>query len=154
MTTAIRELEGRRPLTRARVERFLAGRTFPIVEGRNVTFVFHGAADAVYLQHWIYGLPSAQPFARLDGSDLWYLVQDIPPRSRVEYKLEVQRGDASQLIRDPLNPHLAHDPFGANSVCQGRATRSRAGPSPTRKPGPGRSRRSRFRARSSATNGR
>ncbi|MFN7940158.1 MAG: alpha/beta hydrolase-fold protein [Thermoanaerobaculia bacterium] len=137
MTTAIRELEGRRPLTRARVERFLAGRTFPIVEGRNVTFVFHGAADAVYLQHWIYGLPSAQPFARLDGSDLWYLVQDIPPRSRVEYKLEVQRGDASQLIRDPLNPHLAHDPFGANSVCQGEGYEipSWSFPDPEARPG-------------------
>ena len=53
------------------------------------------------------------------GTDLWYLTQEIPVRSRVEYKLEVQRGGKSQLIRDPLNPHLAHDPFGANSVCQG-----------------------------------
>ena len=38
----------------------------------------------------------------------------------MEYKLEVQRrGQPSRLIRDPLNPQLAHDPFGANSVCQG-----------------------------------
>ena len=84
-----------------------------------MTFVFRGPADAVFLQHWIYGLPSAQPFQRIDGSDLWYLVQEIPPRSRVEYKLEVQQGDLHRLIRDPLNPQLAHDPFGANSVCHG-----------------------------------
>jgi enterochelin esterase family protein len=76
-------------------------------------------ADAVYLQHWIYGLPSAQPFTPVLGSDLWYLNQEIPVRSRVEYKLEVQQGDVQRLIRDPLNPNLAHDPFGANSVCQG-----------------------------------
>ena len=28
--------------------------------------------------------------------------------------LLVQNGDGSRLIRDPLNPLLAHDPFGAN----------------------------------------
>jgi hypothetical protein len=53
------------------------------------------------------------------GTDLWYLVQEIPVRSRVEYKLEVHVGEEARLIRDPLNPELAHDPFGANSVCQG-----------------------------------
>ena len=72
-----------------------------------------------FLQHWIFGLPSAQPFTQVLSSDLWYLTQEIPVRSRVEYKLEVQRGDVSRLIRDPLNSQLAHDPFGANSVCQG-----------------------------------
>ncbi len=102
------------------IAEFLAARTaFPIVEGESVTFVFQGPADAVYLQHFIYGLPSAVPFTRVEGSDFWYLVQSIPACSRVEYKLEVQQGGVQRLIRDPLNPNLAHDPFGANSVCQG-----------------------------------
>jgi enterochelin esterase family protein len=119
MTLAIHELATAGPVAPERVREFLAGRRVPIVEGRTVTFLFQGEADAVFLQHWIYGLPSAVPFERLPGADLWYLVQEIPERSRVEYKLEVQAGGLSRLIRDPLNPLLAHDPFGANSVCHG-----------------------------------
>lgn len=119
MTLAIRELLSQPVLTEEAIDRFLEGRTVPIVEGRNVTFLYRGVADAVYLQHWIFGLPSAQPFEQVDGTDLWYLILDIPPRSRVEYKLEIQIGEVSRLIRDPLNPLLAHDPFGANSVCHG-----------------------------------
>jgi len=119
MTTAIEELLATASPDEERIRAFLEARSFPIAEGSRVTFVYRGAADAVYLQHWIYGLPSAVPFQRLEGTDLWYLEQEIPPRSRVEYKFEVQTGELSRLIRDPLNPQLAHDPFGANSVCQG-----------------------------------
>jgi len=119
VTLAIRELLEQPDLSVEVVDAFLAGRRCPIVEGSTVTFVYRGAADAVFLQHWIYGLPSAQPFVPVVGTDFWYLIQEIPVRSRVEYKLEVQQGENSRLIRDPLNPELAHDPFGANSVCQG-----------------------------------
>jgi enterochelin esterase family protein len=41
---------------------------------------------------------------------------EVPEGSRVEYKLEVVRHGQHQLIQDPLNEHLANDPFGANSV--------------------------------------
>jgi enterochelin esterase family protein len=119
VTLAIHSLLAEPRLSPERIDAFLAERPVPIVEGRTVTFLYRGSADAVYLQHWIYGLPSAQPFVPVVGSDLWYLTQEIPVRSRVEYKLEVQQGEKSRLIRDPLNPFLAHDPFGANSVCQG-----------------------------------
>ena len=101
------------------VDRFLDGHEFPLAEGPNVTFVFRGEADAVRLQHWIYGLASSQPFRRVDGTDLWWLVIELPPGSRVEYKLEIVRGGVHELIRDPRNPNLAHDPFGANSVLHG-----------------------------------
>ncbi len=119
MTLAIADLLAEGDLTPARIDAFLASHVAPIVEGRTVTFLYRGEADAVYLQHWIYGLTSAQPFLLAPDTDLWYLTQEIPVRSRVEYKLEVQQGDVSRLIRDPLNSQLAHDPFGANSVCQG-----------------------------------
>ncbi|MCS6858488.1 MAG: alpha/beta hydrolase-fold protein, partial [Sandaracinaceae bacterium] len=90
-----------------------------IVEGRNVTFVWRGEADAVKLRHWIYGLESAQPLQRIEGTDLWHLVLEIPERSRVEYKFEIHRGGHAQWIEDPLNPRRARDPFGANSVVHG-----------------------------------
>ena len=98
------------------VDRFVDGRAFPLVEGRTSTFVCRGEADAVQLRHWVYGLPSTPAFTRLDGTDLWYLVLELPSESRVEYKLEVVRGGTVEWIEDPLNPSRARDPFGANSV--------------------------------------
>jgi enterochelin esterase family protein len=137
LSLAIRELLATPAPSREEVDAFLAGRRCPIVEGGTVTFVYRGEADAVYLQHWIYGLESAQPFARVDGTDLWYLLQEIPVRSRVEYKLEVHENGLARLIRDPLNPDLAHDPFGANSVCHGAeyAEPEWARPDPEARPG-------------------
>jgi enterochelin esterase family protein len=116
MSTAIRELEAKPVLHALDIDAFLRQHQFPIVEGRTVTFVWVGAADDVHLQHWIHGLPSSQPFKRLHGSPLWWLAIDIPEGSRVEYKLEIVRSAQRQLILDPLNPHLARDPYGANSV--------------------------------------
>jgi enterochelin esterase-like enzyme len=113
---AIETLEKQHPITHAAVEAFLHGRSFPIVEERTVTFVFRGEAQTVQLVHWIHGLESAQPFQRLPGTDLWYFCMDLPRKSRVEYKLAISRGPHRQLIRDPLNPAFARDPFGANSV--------------------------------------
>jgi enterochelin esterase family protein len=103
----------------ADVDAFLSGHAFPLVEGSSVTFVFRGEADEVRLRHWVFGLPSSVPLRRVAGTDLWYHVLELPEGSRVEYKLEVTRGRDVQWIRDPLNPHLARDPFGANSVAHG-----------------------------------
>ncbi len=119
MTLAIEALEARAPLHPAHIEAFLQGHEFPIVEGSRVTFVYFGAADSVHLRHWIFGLPSSQPFTLLGSSGLWFHVLDIPEGSRVEYKLEIVRGGEHRLVQDPLNPNLAHDPFGANSVVYG-----------------------------------
>jgi len=119
MTLAIHDLLAGGEPSPGAIDEFLRARPVPVVERSSVTFLYRGDADAVHLQHWIYGLPSAVPFQRAGGTDLWYLIQEIPARSRVEYKLEVRHGELSRLIRDPLNPLLAHDPFGANSVCHG-----------------------------------
>lgn len=119
MSTAIDQLLERSPLTSDIIDEFLSSNSFPVAEGNQVTFAYRGHVDAVRLRHFIYGLPTAQPFHRVADTDLWYFVMDLPKHSRVEYKLEVQTGDHNQWIRDPLNPHLAHDPFGANSVCHG-----------------------------------
>jgi enterochelin esterase-like enzyme len=99
------------------VDAFLEDSKVPIVEGERVTFVYRGEADAVKLWHGIFGLPTFQPFSRVEHTDLWYLTLDLPPRSRMEYKLLVERGGEKALIRDPLNAQVAHDPYGANSVC-------------------------------------
>ncbi len=115
--TALRDWIEGGDLSSASVEAFLAAHAFPLVEGRQVTFVFHGRARHVFLQHWIQALPQQQSLVRVPRTDLWYLTLDLPRNSRIEYKLGVDAGGGhAQLIRDPLNDQLAHDPFGANSV--------------------------------------
>jgi enterochelin esterase-like enzyme len=100
------------------VAAFVAAHTFPIVEGTHVTFVWVGEADSVRLIHWIFGLESRTPLRRVEGTALFYLTVEISENSRVEYKLDVEKGGKSEWVMDPKNPFRAHDPFGANSVLQ------------------------------------
>ena len=100
------------------VDALLRDADFPLLDNNDVTFVFRGSADAVYLRCWISGLDTAQPFQALPGTDLWATTIELPKGSRIEYKFEVVRGSHKELILDPLNKVVAHDPFGANSVCQ------------------------------------
>lgn len=101
------------------IDGFIGQHEFPLVDGRDITFVWRGQASEVYLRCWISGLDTAQPFERLSGTDLWAVTIDLPAESRIEYKFEVVDGENRHLVLDPLNEVRAHDPFGANSVCQG-----------------------------------
>jgi enterochelin esterase family protein len=102
-----------------KVGEFIRNNQFPLTEPGHVTFVFQGQADEVNLRRWISGLRTAQSMQALEGTDLWILRMELPDKSRFEYKFEVVRGDNRDLILDELNEVKAHDPFGANSVCQG-----------------------------------
>ena len=107
------------PRNREAVDAWFAGRSFPLVDGPNITIVFRGEAEGVHLKHWVYGLPSSQALNRIEGTDVWYVTLELPAGSRVEYKLEVVRGGRGEWIQDPLNPNRARDPFGSNSVAHG-----------------------------------
>ncbi|MEX2126205.1 MAG: alpha/beta hydrolase-fold protein [Woeseia sp.] len=104
---------------KAEIDAFINASEFPLVDGTEVTFVYRGVADAVYLRCWISGFDTAQPFQLLNGSELWVSTIELPAGSRIEYKFEIEAGGKRHLIVDPLNDVVAHDPFGANSVCQG-----------------------------------
>ncbi len=114
---AINQLQQQDPIDEAAVDRFLAAHEIPIVEGRHCTFLFRGEADEVHLAQRILGLPSRLPMRRIPESTLWYVVLKVPEGSRVNYQLEVRRGDQVERFNDPLNPKLSHSPFGASSVC-------------------------------------
>src|SRR4051812_22601151 len=107
------------PRTKEAVDQWFAQHSFPIVDENEITFVWRGEAEAVHLKHWVFGLPSSQQLARIDKTDVWHLTMQLPPGSRVEYKLEVVRGGRGEWIMDPLNSNAARDPFGANSVAHG-----------------------------------
>jgi enterochelin esterase family protein len=116
MTPAIYELVRQHQLDPASVDAFIQSHTFPIVEDSCVTFVYRGQADAVVLEHWIYGLPSAQPFTRMRDSDIWFLIQEVPEGSRIEYRFVVVRRGKREFLLDPLNEHQTENPSGRTSV--------------------------------------
>lgn len=118
------------------IDSFLGRHQAPIVEGTCVTFLYRGDADEVRLQHFIYGLETSQPFEKVHGTDLWYLVLELPPHSVLQYKLNLRHGDEGRWVLDPMNPERAFDPFGANSVCRtGVETPEWTRPDPDARPG-------------------
>ena len=114
---AITRLRERRPRDPAVIDRFLARQAVPIVEGARCTFLYRGEADEVRLVHRTVGLPDPIALRRLRGTDLWYVVIELPEGSRFEYQLEVTRGGQRERNNDPLNPLLSHSPVGSSSVC-------------------------------------
>jgi enterochelin esterase family protein len=119
MSESLRELLESGTPGAAAIDHFIQTHDFPLVDRTGITFLYRGVADSVLLRCWIYGLPTAQALERVIDTDLWVLRIDLPPNSRIEYKFDVVRGERSEWITDPLNPHKAVDPFGANSVAQG-----------------------------------
>jgi len=134
---AITRLRERRPQDPAVIDRFLARNAVPIVEGARCTFLYRGEADEVHLVHRVVGLPDRIGLRRLHGTDLWYVVVELPEGSRFEYQLELTRGGHRERINDPLNPQLAHSPVGSSSVCyaHGYAVPEWTLPDPEARPG-------------------
>ena len=120
MRLAINRLKERRPDTAAAerfVARLAARNEVPIIEGDRCTFLWRGDADAVRLVHRITGLPDRLPFRRIWKTDLWYVVLELPTGSRVNYQIEVRRGEHVETGNDPLNPKVSYSPVGTSSVC-------------------------------------
>jgi hypothetical protein len=134
---AINQLQQQDAVDEAAVDRFLAHHEVPIVEGRQVTFLYRGEADEVHLAQRILGLPSRLPMRRVSGTTLWHIVLKVPEGSRINYQIEVKRGDDLARINDPLNSKLSHSPFGASSVCfaYGYTTPEWTFPDPSAAPG-------------------
>jgi enterochelin esterase family protein len=116
---AINRLKSARPLDAAAVDRFLEGRESPVVEGSRCTFLWRGEADETWICQRIVGLPDRIPMRRLRGTDLWYLTLELPEGSRVEYQIEIRRGEHYDRFNDPRNGKLSHSPMGSSSVCFG-----------------------------------
>jgi enterochelin esterase-like enzyme len=114
---AINQLQQQGLVDEATVDQFLEDREIPIVEGRHCTFLFRGEADEVHLAQRILGLPSRLPMRRVAATTLWYVVLKVPERSRINYQIEIRRGEHVERFNDPLNPKNSHSPFGAISVC-------------------------------------
>ena len=99
------------------LQRFFERHTFPVVEGLHCTFAVRLEADEVFLRHRVVGLADPLPLRRLPGTDLWWVVVELPRDSRVEYQFELRRGEHHERFNDPGNPRQARGPFGSSSVC-------------------------------------
>jgi len=134
---AINRLKSAKPLDDAAVEQFVEGRELPIVEGLHCTFLWRGDADEAWICQRIVGLPDRMPMRRLRGTDLWYLVLELPEGSRIEYQIEIRRGEHYERFNDPLNPKVSHSPVGSSSVGFGAGyeTPDWALPDPEARPG-------------------
>ena len=101
------------------IEAFVKDRVFPLVTDDHATFFFWDGEpyDSVFLQHWVFGLPSRIELLRIPNTNAFYLPLDLPKRARVEYKFELMRAGKGRWTADPRNPRRAYDPFGSNSVC-------------------------------------
>jgi enterochelin esterase-like enzyme len=113
---AIDKLRASSPLDDAAVDAFIDAHEIPIVEGAQCTFLHRGEADAVHVAHRVVGLPDRIPLERIEGTDLWFAVVELPEGSRVEYHLQVDIDGRTDEFDDPLNPRVAHNPFGTSSV--------------------------------------
>ena len=114
---AINRLIARRPIDGAAIDRFLERHGAPIVEDDRATFLWRGEADEVMVRHRVIGWTDPLPLRRIRDTDLWYVTTELPAGSRVEYQFELVHGDhRDYYVNDPLNPRLAHGPFGASSV--------------------------------------
>lgn len=100
------------------LDRFFARHAFPIVEGLRVTFAVRvDEAEGVWLRHRVVGLPGDLPLRRVAGTDLWYVVVEIPAESRVEYQFERRIHGDWERFNDPANPRVARSPMGNSSIC-------------------------------------
>ncbi|MEI2704039.1 MAG: alpha/beta hydrolase-fold protein [Ilumatobacteraceae bacterium] len=93
------------------------GDHFPLVDHDICVFAFRGEVVSVRLEHFGTGLPHDLHYRRLGHSDWWVLPLRMPAETRLEYKVETISSYGTRLGDDPLNPHGAEHPFGANSVC-------------------------------------
>ena len=114
---AVNRLRERLPVDAAAIDRFVARHGSPSMMGERATFLFRGEADAVSVRHRVVGLPDPLVMRRLEGTDLWAATTVLPEGSRVEYQLELRRGEHHERFNDPLNPRVAHSPVGSSSVC-------------------------------------
>jgi enterochelin esterase family protein len=116
---AINRLKATKSPDAGAVDLLLHEREVPIVEGSYCTFLWRGEADEAWVCQRVVGLPDRIPLRRVHGTDLWYLVLELPDGSRVEYQIEIRRGEHYERFNDPLNGRLSHSPMGSSSVCFG-----------------------------------
>ena len=90
----------------------------PFHDGEETILTFRGEAEAVHLLTWMPRFPPPLPFARV-APDIWQVRLRVPGTARIEYRLAITDNGRIHQVNDPLNPPVAANPFGSNSVLVG-----------------------------------
>lgn len=90
------------------------------IDGRTA-LIFRGEAESVRFLTFMPRFQTPIDFVRIDGPEesYWALVLDLPDDARIEYRLEVRSAEGVAVVLDPMNAHVATNPFGSNSVAVG-----------------------------------
>ena len=99
------------------ISEFLASqnnKTFPIIEGNEVYFIYKGKANSVHLlgdmQYWT---NETIEMINISNTDLFYKKLIFESDAKIDYLFKV---DNNNSIKDPYNPHVQSGAFGVNSV--------------------------------------
>jgi enterochelin esterase-like enzyme len=94
------------------IDRYLDGRSVPIIEGSRVHFLYRGKGKAVSvpseLKSWSV---TRSRMVRFPKTNLWYRTETLPINARIEYRMCVD----GVWMPDPLNPRRVPGGFGSNS---------------------------------------
>lgn len=113
----IKEIENLKPGKRQDlVNRYMAQIIeSPLTAGNRAVFLWRGAAQTVHIvgdmNNW--DLVEAPMLARIEGTDLWYLLAEFETDARLDYQVIIDN-ETWQL--DPLNPNSMASLTGPNSV--------------------------------------
>lgn len=86
-------------------------------------FGYRGEADGVRLATFMPRFAKDHRF-HLSEDGSWQLDLDLPEGARIEYLLEIEHQGHRQVLPDPDNHQIAHNPFGRNSVATGPGYRA------------------------------
>lgn len=90
----------------------IGGSKSPIIDGNEVTFIFKGNAQSVYLAGDYNQWELQDNMIKVPNNDLWYIKKNFPENSRFDYKYIVD----GNWITDPLNENVTPGGAGANST--------------------------------------
>ncbi len=89
----------------------------PVINGSNVTFLYSGKADKVYLtgeyNQWEL---EDRMYRKINIKDVWYINKSFPENARFDYKFVVD----GNWITDPLNENktvISSDNINSNLLC-------------------------------------
>lgn len=89
------------------ITRFLAGKSLPLVDGDQVTFVYRGRGEDVAVAGDMIGMRREEPMHRLAETDLWWWSATLHPRARISYTF---------LVDNEAQPDPSHTRRVASTV--------------------------------------
>lgn len=84
----------------------------PIINGEEVTFIYTGQAETIYVAGDYNQWELKDRMKKLKNRDLWYIKKHFPENSRFDYKYIVD----GTWITDPLNKNITPGSAGNNST--------------------------------------